>query len=83
MLSASDLLNLGGPAGGSAPGKVLRLQEGTSYDSESLSALKSNRVYRQIAFFELTDYLTRRACLALRVIRFAGKSCFNWAVKKV
>ena len=31
----------------------------------------------------LRKYMTRRACLALRIIRFAGKSCFNWAVKKV
>jgi len=27
--------------------------------------------------------MTRRAFLAFRVIRFAGKSCFDWAVKKV
>ena len=33
VLSASVLLNLGGPAGGSAPGKVLRPQEGIPYDS--------------------------------------------------
>ena len=33
VLSASDLLNLGGPAGGSAPGKVLRPQEGILHDS--------------------------------------------------
>ena len=33
MLSASVLLDLGGPAGGSAPGKVLRLQECIPHDS--------------------------------------------------
>ena len=33
MISASVLLDLGGPAGGSAPGKVLRLQERIVYDS--------------------------------------------------
>ena len=33
MLSASVLLDLGGLAGGSASGKVLRLSEGNLYDS--------------------------------------------------
>ena len=33
VLSPSDLVILGGPAGGSAPGKVLRLQERIVYDS--------------------------------------------------
>ena len=33
MLSARVLLDLGGPAGGSAPGKVLRLQECIPHDS--------------------------------------------------
>ena len=31
VLSPSDLLNLGGPAGGSAPGKVLRPQASITY----------------------------------------------------
>ena len=33
LIFASVLLNLGGPAGGSAPGKVLRLQKCIPYDS--------------------------------------------------
>ena len=33
VLSPSELLNLGGPAGGSAPGKVLRPQGRVPYDS--------------------------------------------------
>ena len=33
VLSPSDFVILGGPAGGSAPGKVLRLQERIVYDS--------------------------------------------------
>ena len=31
VLSPSDLLKIFGPAGGSAPGKVLRLSKGNSY----------------------------------------------------
>ena len=31
VLSQSDLLKFFGPAGGSAPGKVLRLSKGNSY----------------------------------------------------
>ena len=42
VLSPSDLLNLGGPAGGSAPGKVLRPQGRIPHDSQSLSSSKSN-----------------------------------------
>ena len=33
VLSPSDFVILGGPAGGEAPGKVLRLQERIVYDS--------------------------------------------------
>ena len=33
VLSASVLLDLGGPAGGEAPGKVLRSQHGILHDS--------------------------------------------------
>ena len=36
------MLNLGGPAGGSAPGKVLRPQGRIPHDSYSLSSSKSN-----------------------------------------
>ena len=44
-----------GLAGGSALEKVLRPRN--VYDSESLSALKSNMGDSEIKFFELTDYL--------------------------
>ena len=48
-------LKIFGPAGGSAPGKVLRLRN--EHDSESLSALKSNMGAREIAKMSEADYL--------------------------
>ena len=48
-------LKIFGPAGSSAPGKVLRLSY--EYDSESLSALKSSMGAGTISFLSETDYL--------------------------
>ena len=48
VISPSDLLILGGPAGGSAPGKVLRPLKGIPHDSWSLSSSKSNTAAGEI-----------------------------------
>ena len=57
VVSASVSLILGGPAGVEALERASPQELIILYDSESLSALKSNMGDREISFFRWTAYL--------------------------